>query len=90
MLFFLLPLISILYQSWQADWDNIQHLWQTVLTDYSINSLILVLGTVFLSLVFAIPPRGLSQLTNLSDKNIAMGALFAFSDASLFSRLSIH
>ncbi|MBV6549379.1 iron ABC transporter permease, partial [Ursidibacter maritimus] len=54
-LFFLLPLISILYQSWQTDWDNIQHLWQTVLTDYSINSLILVLGTVFLSLVFAIP-----------------------------------
>ncbi|MGC6407144.1 ABC transporter permease [Bisgaard Taxon 45] len=54
-LFFLLPLLSILYQSWQADWANIQHLWQTVLTDYSLNSLLLVLGTVGLSLVFAIP-----------------------------------
>lgn len=54
-LYFLLPLLSIFYQSWQADWDNIQHLWKTVLTDYSLNSLLLVLGTVFLSLVFAIP-----------------------------------
>ncbi|SUC08829.1 Fe(3+) transport system permease protein FbpB [Pasteurella canis] len=54
-LFFLLPLLSIFYQSWQADWENIQHLWQTVLTDYSLNSLLLVLGTVFLSLIFAIP-----------------------------------
>ncbi|WP_424404630.1 ABC transporter permease [Pasteurella sp. PK-2025] len=54
-LFFLLPLISIFYQSWQADWANIQHLWQTVLTDYSLNSLLLVLGTVCLSLCFALP-----------------------------------
>ncbi|VEI58193.1 Fe(3+) transport system permease protein FbpB [Pasteurella multocida] len=54
-LYFLLPLLSIFYQSWLADWHNIQHLWKTVLTDYSLNSLLLVLGTVFLSLAFAIP-----------------------------------
>ncbi|PJG85502.1 ABC transporter permease [Conservatibacter flavescens] len=54
-LFFILPILAIFYQSWQVDWRNIQHLWHTVLTDYAINSLLLVLGTVILSLVFAVP-----------------------------------
>lgn len=54
-LFFALPLSSVFYQSWQADWQNIEHLWQTVLLDYTLNSLLLMLGTVFLSLLFALP-----------------------------------
>lgn len=54
-LFFIQPIIAIFYQSWSLDWQNIQHLWQTVLTDYLVNSLLLVIGTVFFSLVFALP-----------------------------------
>lgn len=54
-LFFILPISAILYESASADWQNLAHLWQTVLADYVINSLLLVLGTVVLSLIFALP-----------------------------------
>nr|WP_243647905.1 iron ABC transporter permease [Cricetibacter osteomyelitidis] len=54
-LFFIQPIISIFYQSWTVNWQNIQHLWQTVFTDYVANSVLLVIGTVFFSLIFALP-----------------------------------
>lgn len=54
-LFFVTPIIAIFYQSWSLNWQNIQHLWQTVLFDYLLNSLLLVIGTVSFSLVFALP-----------------------------------
>ncbi len=54
-LFFVLPISAIVYQAWQADWQHLQHLWQTVLVDYVLNSLWLVLGTVSLSLLLALP-----------------------------------
>ncbi|NBI43680.1 ABC transporter permease subunit [[Haemophilus] felis] len=53
--FFVLPLLAIAYLSIDADWSNLQHLWQTVLVDYISNSTLLVLGTVGLSLCFALP-----------------------------------
>lgn len=54
-LFFILPLLAIISQSWLADWQNLWHLWQTVLPDYILNSLLLLFGTIALSLVFALP-----------------------------------
>lgn len=53
--FFISPILAIFSESWQADWQNMQHLWQTVLADYIINSLLLLFGTICLSLVFALP-----------------------------------
>ncbi|AKD37981.1 Fe(3+) transport system permease protein FbpB [Pasteurella multocida subsp. multocida OH4807] len=74
-LFFLLPLLSIVYQSWHADWENIRHLWQTVLTDYSLNSLFLVLGTVLLSLVFAIPAAWIVSTYHFTGQKILQWVL---------------
>lgn len=54
-LFFILPLPAIISQSWLAEWQNLQHLWQTVLPDYILNSLLLLCGTITLSLIFALP-----------------------------------
>lgn len=54
-LFFIQPLLAIISQSWLANWQNLQHLWQTVLPDYILNSLLLLFGTIILSLIFALP-----------------------------------
>lgn len=53
--FFIFPFVSIGYLSLQANGENIQHLWQTVLWHYIFNSSLLMLGTVCLSLIFALP-----------------------------------
>ncbi|OOH86356.1 iron ABC transporter permease [Pasteurellaceae bacterium 15-036681] len=51
----LLPLIAIAYHAFGGDFDNMIHLWNTMLGTYVINSSLLVLGTVALSLIFALP-----------------------------------
>ncbi|EPZ00250.1 ABC transporter permease [Mannheimia haemolytica] len=51
----LLPLIAICYHALQGDNENLAHLWQTMLPIYLKNSTLLVLGTVFLALIFALP-----------------------------------
>ncbi|KAE9526427.1 ABC transporter permease [Testudinibacter aquarius] len=53
--FFLLPIAAILYQSTFSQGESVSHLWNTVLFDYLKNSLLLVGGTVILSLIFALP-----------------------------------
>ena len=51
----LLPLLALGYQSLDGDINNLLHFWNTMLGNYVSNSLLLVLGTVFLSLIFALP-----------------------------------
>ncbi|WP_373779054.1 ABC transporter permease [Glaesserella sp.] len=51
----LLPLLAISYHAFGGDRDNLIHLWNSMLGIYLINSGLLVLGTVALSLVFALP-----------------------------------
>lgn len=51
----LLPLLAISYHSLSGELENLVHLWQTMLGSYVLNSLLLVVGTVFLSLIFAVP-----------------------------------
>lgn len=55
--FFLLPIGAILYQAVadSSNSDSLSHLWNTVLFDYLKNSLLLVVGTVILALLFALP-----------------------------------
>lgn len=50
-----MPLSAILYQAFNGTLSSLTHLWNTVLTDYFINSLLLVSGTVSISLLFALP-----------------------------------
>lgn len=51
----LLPLLAISYHAIDGKFENLVHFWQTSLDTYVINSSLLVLGTVFLSLIFAVP-----------------------------------
>ncbi|QLB18492.1 ABC transporter permease [Mannheimia granulomatis] len=51
----LLPLLAIGYHTLSGDSENLAHLWNTMLPIYIKNTSLLVLGTVFLSLVFALP-----------------------------------
>ncbi|MFZ7276570.1 ABC transporter permease [Avibacterium endocarditidis] len=53
--FFLLPIIALLLSAFEGSLHSLQHLWQTVFTDYLFNSLSLVFGTTALSLCFALP-----------------------------------
>ncbi|RGE47815.1 iron ABC transporter permease [Mannheimia granulomatis] len=51
----LLPLLAIGYHALSGDSENLAHLWNTMLPIYIENTSLLVLGTVFLALVFALP-----------------------------------
>lgn len=54
-LIILLPLLAIGYHALQGNWQNLSHLWHTMLGTYVLNSSLLVLGTVSLALFFALP-----------------------------------
>ncbi|MGX2975664.1 ABC transporter permease [Ursidibacter arcticus] len=51
----LLPLLAISYHAFDGEMENLTHLWNTMLGSYVTNSSLLVIGTVFLSLIFALP-----------------------------------
>ena len=51
----LLPLLAIAYHAFDGEMENLTHLWNTMLGSYVTNSSLLVIGTVFLSLLFALP-----------------------------------
>lgn len=51
----LLPLLAIGYHALSGESENLAHLWQTMLPIYIQNSTLLVFGTVFLALLFALP-----------------------------------
>lgn len=51
----LLPLLTIGYHALSGESDNLIHLWHTMLPTYLWNSSLLVVGTVFLALIFALP-----------------------------------
>lgn len=53
--FVLLPLLAIGFHALDGEMDNLRHFWQTMLGTYFLNSTLLVLGTVLLSLIFALP-----------------------------------
>ncbi|QIM66038.1 iron ABC transporter permease [Mannheimia granulomatis] len=54
-LIILLPLLAIGYHALSGDSENLAHLWNTMLPIYIKNTSLLVLGTVFLALFFALP-----------------------------------
>lgn len=68
--FFLLPIIALLISAFSGSLSSLQHLWQTVFTDYLVNSLSLVFGTTFLSLCFALPCAFLVARYNFVGKTL--------------------
>ena len=61
-LIILLPIYTILIEVFEASNDNWEHLKETVLQDYVINSLILTLGVSFGSLLLGIPTAWLTSV----------------------------
>ncbi|WP_301098636.1 iron ABC transporter permease [Otariodibacter sp.] len=51
----LLPLLAVIYQAFDSDINNLIHFWNTTLSNYAIHSSLLVIGTVSLALLFALP-----------------------------------
>ncbi|HGO5856389.1 TPA: ABC transporter permease [Mannheimia haemolytica] len=51
----LLPLLAIAYHAFGGESENLAHLWHTMLPTYIQNSALLVLGTIILALLFALP-----------------------------------
>ena len=49
------PVLSLIYESFAPTGDIFQHLWDTVLTTYVINTTLLITGVGLLGLVFALP-----------------------------------
>jgi len=54
-LFLVVPIIALLLQSFGSDTDLFVHLWNTVLTDYVINTVQLVFLVLLFSTIFALP-----------------------------------
>jgi len=50
-----LPLLAIVWQSFGNDQDVFAQLWQTVLPDYLLNTLLVVIGVATLSMVIGVP-----------------------------------
>lgn len=50
-----LPLLAIVWQSFGHDEDVFAHLWQTVLPDYILNTLLVVVGVAFFSMLIGVP-----------------------------------
>ena len=57
-----LPINTILMEVFEASNNNWEHIKQTVLQDYIINSLILILGVSFGSLLLGIPTAWLTAV----------------------------
>lgn len=53
--FYLLPVLAIAFESFSAKSENLAHLWDTVFTEYLKNSIILVSLTILFSLIIALP-----------------------------------
>ncbi|QGM81653.1 ABC transporter permease [Otariodibacter oris] len=51
----LLPLLAVIYHAFDGNLQNLAHFWNTTLSTYVLHSSLLVLGTVFLALFFALP-----------------------------------
>lgn len=49
------PLLAIIWQSFGDDQDIFSHLWQTVLPDYLLNTILVVIGVAFCSMVIGVP-----------------------------------
>ena len=66
----LLPVLVMLFQGISASTDLFSHLWQTVLPDYMLNTLLLGVLVVLLSLVFGTLSAALIVHTNVYGKSL--------------------
>jgi len=70
-----IPILALLALSFAPDGDIFTHLWHTVLLDYSLNTLVLLLLVAVLVLVMALPAAWLMAMCELPGKKILQWAL---------------
>ncbi|MFM4703154.1 ABC transporter permease [Aeromonas bivalvium] len=74
-LLLVLPVLALLFSALSADGDLFAHLADTVLSTYFINTLLLVLGVVLLSLLFGVPTAWLVAMCQVPGRRALQWAL---------------
>lgn len=64
------PIAVMFYSGIAASGDTFLHLWQTVLPDYLLNTLLLACYVVVLVVLFGVPSAALISLTDLKTRNV--------------------
>mgnify|MGYP000339023669 CR=1 FL=1 len=70
-----LPLLAIVWQSFGHDEDVFAHLWQTVLPDYVLNTVMVVLGVAFLSMLIGVPMAWFIAMCNFPMRSFFIWAM---------------
>ncbi|MGY4025583.1 ABC transporter permease [Aeromonas rivuli] len=74
-LLLVLPVLALLFSALSADGDLFAHLADTVLSTYLVNTLLLVLGVVSLSLLFGVPTAWLVAMCQVPGRRALQWAL---------------
>ena len=69
-LFLTIPIASLIYSTIGTDLDNLSYLWDYLLVDYSLNTIKLVLMTVFCSSIFGVLPAWFVSTTDFKFKKV--------------------
>ncbi|TMO71383.1 ABC transporter permease [Pseudoalteromonas aurantia] len=69
------PLAFLIFESLQGDSEVFTHLWNTVLWDYTFNTLLLILGVIALSCVIALPLGWLTAYCQFPGRKVFEWAL---------------
>ena len=69
-LFLTIPIVSLIFSISGIDLDNFNYLWDYLLIDYSLNTIKLVLMTVFFSLIFGVLPAWFVSTTDFKLRKV--------------------
>ena len=69
-LFLTTPTVSLLFSISGVDFDNFNYLWDYLLIDYSLNTIKLVLMTIFFSLIFGVLPAWFISTTDFKLRKV--------------------
>ena len=69
-LFLTIPIVSLIFSISGIDLDNFNYLWDYLLIDYSLNTIKLVLMTIFFSLIFGVLPAWFISTTDFKLRKV--------------------
>ena len=69
-LFLTIPIVSLIFSISGIDFDNFNYLWDYLLIDYSLNTIKLVLMTIFFSLIFGVLPAWFISTTDFKLRKV--------------------
>ena len=69
-LFLTIPIVSLIFSIGVINLDNFNYLWDYLLIDYSLNTIKLVLMTIFFSLIFGVLPAWFVSTTDFKLRKV--------------------